>query len=904
MEAWRSCYIKTAKTRISVATWNANSLRMNSDILEHFHDDILAVQEVRCAEHHAQGLALRLRAQGKELLLGRCPGWRKGHKSWMVDRQTPGVAFVVKDSIIQRPVKDMPATLQHWYDAGRLLMWEFLIDHSWIRCTNIYMPTDAEHRQQMSKAIIEYMKERQNYPEIVLGDINADTQQSYLVHATTEIGWRNMASESSTPFVTYTCASHESALDTIMMSPMLALDADHLRIQEVPKGHKMVKTTLRSTDTDESETKYHAPPALEWRKDATAELFDKNLLEDFKEACDNGSLDRAWQLWNQLAACLSSTQQSGRRGGLPTFRTTTLSQQRHEDSLFRLRWEAASPEARAGLISEWEQTQKRHKARRLADWKRQMKNSVAHDGRAFYSWLRGPRQLPRCTMTDGEHQYVTKMQCLHHLEHYWNSITGRRPPFVKVKCTFLDQDEPDDEVEATRLIKGIVRAVKETSSMGLDGWRAQEWRTMPNCMITLLVLLYQGCRRYRLVPEAWLPLRMACIPKTQDHCPRAADFRPISVASLAYRCLAKWQLASLPLEAYHHFPAQCIGGLPEREAPMAWYTTALEYEEDILSAHEEGRALYGIAIDTYKFFDHITLSDACLMLANLHIPVATIEMWRYWAENHRRHFSYAGLCSPQGHSILRGIPQGCPLSMIAANGVMAHWIASLTPTTVCTRSYVDDRLLAARQLEDLQQAVWETQKFDNKHGMYTKAKTKVWCSKKISLELKWLEDDVIPQGNVTYLGLPLLFRNWSAESWYGPIIKRIRETAHRMTWAEVVGERADGVVACKLIPMFCHATVILRPSKAQYTALRSIFRKLTWQGRPWAAWPLIQVLIKSMKQDPQAASVVYAWTTFQRHLQRGDPAVAERWLKSWKVVEEYQARPRDQKAPSTTSIRT
>ena len=33
--------MKTEKLRVTVATWNANSLRMNAEILEHFHDDIV-----------------------------------------------------------------------------------------------------------------------------------------------------------------------------------------------------------------------------------------------------------------------------------------------------------------------------------------------------------------------------------------------------------------------------------------------------------------------------------------------------------------------------------------------------------------------------------------------------------------------------------------------------------------------------------------------------------------------------------------------------------------------------------------------------------------------------------------------------------------------------------------------
>ena len=49
-----------------------------------------------------------------------------------------------------------------------------------------------------------------------------------------------------------------------------------------------------------------------------------------------------------------------------------------------------------------------------------------------------------------------------------------------------------------------------------------------------------------------------------------------------------------------------------------------------------------------------------------------------------------------------------------------------------------------------------------------------------------------------------------------------------------------------------------------------------------------------MTQDPQVASMVYAWTTFQRHLLRGDPAVTDRWRRSWNLIEEQQTRPRDQ----------
>ena len=203
IEAWRQCYINGNGKRRVVASWNANSLRANAELIEMIQFDILAVQESRLSDRHANHLAGQLKRQGMELLTGTCPGWRRTANGWAIDRQVPGVAYIVKSSIVHRPVTEVPEDLLPWHQAGRLLMWEFLVEAGWVRCTNVYLPQMKEAREAMIDSLLKYMHDRDDEMEIILGDLNEDTQQGRLAHETQSMGWRSLASESPYPVVTF-----------------------------------------------------------------------------------------------------------------------------------------------------------------------------------------------------------------------------------------------------------------------------------------------------------------------------------------------------------------------------------------------------------------------------------------------------------------------------------------------------------------------------------------------------------------------------------------------------------------------------------------------------------------------------------------------------------------------------
>ena len=83
---------------------------------------------------------------------------------------------------------------------------------------------------------------------------------------------------------------------------------------------------------------------------------------------------------------------------------------------------------------------------------------------------------------------------------------------------------------------------------------------MPNELIRLFTALAQACLTFHSVPDQWLPVRIACLPKEHEGYPTPADFRPLTIATVAYRAYAKWLLHLVPDNVLHNLPHECAGG--------------------------------------------------------------------------------------------------------------------------------------------------------------------------------------------------------------------------------------------------------------------------------------------------------------------------------------------------------
>ena len=90
----------------------------------------------------------------------------------------------------------------------------------------------------------------------------------------------------------------------------------------------------------------------------------------------------------------------------------------------------------------------------------------------------------------------------------------------------------------------------------------------------------------------------------------------------------------------------------------------------------------GICIETHKFFDHVTRSQAAGALAYHGLPPFNIYVWIDILQNMRRYPTLKRHVNVHTESISasRGLPQGDPLVMITAALVLAKWLESMDPS--------------------------------------------------------------------------------------------------------------------------------------------------------------------------------------------------------------------------------
>ena len=79
-------------------------------------------------------------------------------------------------------------------------------------------------------------------------------------------------------------------------------------------------------------------------------------------------------------------------------------------------------------------------------------------------------------------------------------------------------------------------------------------------------------------------------------------------------------------------PHECSGGIPHRAAIMAWYEVAMMEMDFTLGPGESEdvtNEVYGAAIDTYKFFDHVQVDLATNAMRVYGIPEDIIGFWAH-----------------------------------------------------------------------------------------------------------------------------------------------------------------------------------------------------------------------------------------------------------------------------------
>ena len=83
--------------------------------------------------------------------------------------------------------------------------------------------------------------------------------------------------------------------------------------------------------------------------------------------------------------------------------------------------------------------------------------------------------------------------------------------------------------------------------------------------------------------------------------------------------------------------------------------------------------MQGVAIDTGKNFDNVPQEKALEALLALGFPANHVAAWAFGLQDLARHVSLNGAKSKESFYATNGVPQGDPMSMIAAAALLGQW---------------------------------------------------------------------------------------------------------------------------------------------------------------------------------------------------------------------------------------
>ena len=354
----------------------------------------------------------------------------------------------------------------------------------------------------------------------------------------------------------------------------------------------------------------------------------------------------------------------------------------------------------------------------------------------------------------------------------------------------------------------------------MDGLSVQMMKQLPSIAIQALAVVFAAAVRQQSMPSSWLFCKLACIPKRLGKI-QVKDLRPLTIAPVAYRFFCKFLLVS-NLCAQQQVPHRSVGGVPKRSAFHAWMPAAITCESTWKLASHMRPVVQGVAIDTEKFFDNVPQEKALEALLALGFPATHVATWAFGLQHIARHVSLNGAISKHSFQATNGVPQGDPMSMIAAAALLGQWTLEIPQDAVFNRVFVDDRLMLSENNNDIHEAFLTTQLWDHQLGFITDKKTYAFGNNDSHSNLFWMTAEEVPrEKHPIYLGVPLPLDKLARANFFQPILDKCHVVLDRLIRARVPQYVAEIVIARKILPALTYATSVARPTKQQIEQLRT-----------------------------------------------------------------------------------
>ena len=402
----------------------------------------------------------------------------------------------------------------------------------------------------------------------------------------------------------------------------------------------------------------------------------------------------------------------------------------------------------------------------------------------------------------------------------------------------------------TQVVAQVIAKSSPRKATGLDGLSVADFKALPLPAINSIARLFHDILTQATFPEPWLNIKVTLIPKKGGDI-ALKDLRPLSTAPVAYRIWAK-SLLILCSHAGANIHPCSVGGI-------------------------------GLAIDTQKFFDVIPHALAARCLTEIGVPPVVVFAWLKYITSIRRYISIHNSIADKPLTADRGIPQGDPISMLAAAAALGLWLNDLNriPSSPSDEAwvFVDDRLLFQEVTEQgctLQDKFDLTCRWDASWAFNTRPKTVCLRFGRMLLDVYWPDGQpVAVEEHPTYLGVPVLLPSFSRAAFYQPIVEECCYILRNLITAKsllTITQRRYAVAAV-VMKKLCYSSVIARLTTKQVSKVRSLVMQVIFD-KPLACHDAaVALVLQGHMLDYSFAAVYTSISNWHRYLRDAGPQV-------------------------------
>ena len=216
-------------------------------------------------------------------------------------------------------------------------------------------------------------------------------------------------------------------------------------------------------------------------------------------------------------------------------------------------------------------------------------------------------------------------------------------------------------------LSDTIKQKSASTSPGPDGWHMEELQALPLSSLEGLAYVLRRAEAQGRLPQAATDAWMALIPKGVEPSP-PIGVRPITILSTVYRVYASTRAAQLQQWAqlaYHEWQYAFIKG---RSARKQLSKLGLALDEAVAN----NQPALAVSLDASKAFPSIDRRQAAVLLSHAGFPVEIIRIVESLYDQGTVRMRYAGAVVPEhGFHLRQGVHQGCPISVLCFNMILA-----------------------------------------------------------------------------------------------------------------------------------------------------------------------------------------------------------------------------------------